>query len=211
MPHRMWRYSSPAWTGRRVLRDVAPSLRRRSITTRIRRAFRAARCSGAGCPPVTIPGIGSQALGTPLMASTGGSLEWPRLGLAAQYYLKRPPWVAPPPLAPRPFEAASQAMAQLGRGVPDGAALLRFSRRSTAGHEPGGPAARSVGATTCLNRIRAMGAGTRCQGAGHHARRLAPWRRPPHARSPAARAAVRAVAAPKATAERGPFRKIVRR
>src|SRR6266480_2501846 len=63
-------YSRPAWTtASGVLNGRGSMASRMSITTAHRARFSAARCSGAGCPPVTIPGIGSQALGTPAMAS----------------------------------------------------------------------------------------------------------------------------------------------
>src|SRR2546427_312846 len=69
-PTGMLTYSSPAWsTASGVLNGRGSMASRMSITTSHPARFSAARCSGAGCPPVTIPGIGSQALGTPLMAS----------------------------------------------------------------------------------------------------------------------------------------------
>src|SRR5947199_132896 len=67
----MLRYSSPAATTASGVRNGRGSIgSRMSITTAQPARFRAARCSGAGCPPVTTPGIGSQALGTPAMASS---------------------------------------------------------------------------------------------------------------------------------------------
>src|SRR3989442_9076276 len=204
-PTGTWRYSSPAWTtASGVLKGRGSIASRRSITTAHPARFSAARCSGAGCPPVTIPWIGSQALGTPLMASS----RW-LIGVAAAsfgrsiYSQADRHGVAPPSLAPRPFEAASQAMAQLGRGVPDGAALPALSRGGRPhGHDPGGRQRGRLELPYLPEPHPCDGAGARCQGAGHHARRLAPWRRPPHARSPAARAAVRAVAARSDAAER---------
>src|SRR5882762_6603268 len=69
-PTGMWRYSSPAWTtASGVLNGRGSMASRMSITTAQPARFSAARCSAAGCPPVTIPWIGSQALGTPAMAS----------------------------------------------------------------------------------------------------------------------------------------------
>src|SRR6266568_3971149 len=69
-PTGMLTYSSPAWTtASGVLNGRGSIASRMSITTAHPARFSAARCSGAGCPPVTIPGIGSQALGTPAMAS----------------------------------------------------------------------------------------------------------------------------------------------
>src|SRR6184192_2723096 len=69
-PIGMLRYSSPAATTASGVRNGRGSIASRmSITTAQPARFRAARCSDAGCPPVTIPGIGSQALGTPAMAS----------------------------------------------------------------------------------------------------------------------------------------------
>src|SRR5881398_2584194 len=69
-PTGMLRYSRPAWTtASGVLNGRGSIASRRSITTAHPARFSAARCSGAGCPPVTIPGIGSQALGMPVMAS----------------------------------------------------------------------------------------------------------------------------------------------
>src|SRR5256885_4796756 len=67
----MWRYSSPAWTrASGVLKGRGSIASRRSSTTAHPARFRAVRCSGAGWPPVTIPRIGSQAFGTPAMASS---------------------------------------------------------------------------------------------------------------------------------------------
>src|SRR5205809_1117012 len=69
-PTGMLRYSRPAWTtAAGVLNGRGSMASRMSITTSHPARFSAARCSDAGCPPVTIPGIGSQALGTPAMAS----------------------------------------------------------------------------------------------------------------------------------------------
>src|SRR5256886_8885090 len=69
-PTGMFRYWRPAWTrASGVLNGRGSIASRRAITAAHPARFGAARCSGAGCPPVTIPGIGSQALGTPLMAS----------------------------------------------------------------------------------------------------------------------------------------------
>src|SRR5256712_11556155 len=66
----MLTYSRPAWsTASGVLNGRGSMASRMSITTAHPARFSAARCSDAGCPPVTIPGIGSQALGTPAMAS----------------------------------------------------------------------------------------------------------------------------------------------
>src|SRR5712691_8344312 len=63
-PTGMWRYSSPAWsTVSGVLNGRGSMASRMSISTAHPARFSAARCSEAGCPPVTIPGIGSQALG----------------------------------------------------------------------------------------------------------------------------------------------------
>src|SRR5712691_10423376 len=68
-PIGMLTYSRPAWTtASGVLNGRGSMASRMSITTAHRARFSAARCSGAGCPPVTIPGIGSQASGTPAMA-----------------------------------------------------------------------------------------------------------------------------------------------
>src|SRR5437867_1949327 len=70
-PIGMLRYSSPAATTASGVRNGRGSIgSRMSITTAQPARFRAARCSGAGWPPVTTPGIGSQALGTPAMASS---------------------------------------------------------------------------------------------------------------------------------------------
>src|SRR5216110_1414556 len=195
-PTGTWRYSSPAWTtASGVLKGRGSIASRRSITTVHPARFSAARCSGAGCPPVTIPWIGSQALGMPAMASS----KWLN-GVAAAsigrsiYSQADRHGVAPPSVAPRPFEAASQAVAQLGRGVPDGAALPALPR----GGRPRG----RVELPYLPEPHPCDGARARCQGAGHHARRLAAWRCPPHAGSPTARAAVRAVAAGSDAAER---------
>src|SRR2546426_424192 len=69
-PIGMLTYSRPAWsTASGVLNGRGSMASRMSITTAHPARFSAARCSDAGCPPVTIPGIGSQALGTPAMAS----------------------------------------------------------------------------------------------------------------------------------------------
>src|SRR6266571_3951450 len=127
-PIGMLRYSSPA-----------------AITAAQPARFSAARCSSAGCPPVTTPGIGSEALGTPAMASS----SWLIGRTAASFPHTIYPHVArhgvaSPSLAARPLEAAPQAVAQLGRCVPHGAALPAVSRRrgSHRNHPGGGPRGR---------------------------------------------------------------------
>src|SRR2546429_1929158 len=181
-PTGMLRYSRPAWTGASgVLKGRGSIASRRSITTAHPARFSAARCSGAGCPPVTIPWIGSQAFGTPLMASS----RW-LIGVAAAsfgrsiYSQADRHGVAPPSLAPRPFEAPSQTMAQLGRGVPDGAALPALPRGGRpAGHPPGRPPRGRLELPYLPEPHPCDGARARRQGAGHHARRLAARRGPP--------------------------------
>src|SRR5260370_40184136 len=138
-PTGMLLYSSPAWTTPSGVRNGCGSIdSRRAITTLQPARFRAARCSGLGCPPVTIPAIGSAALGTPAMASS----SWPiaidegaraahnqaHSHASARFAPPLPLLLPPPRVARSPFEAAAEAVAQLGRGVPDGPALSRFPR-----------------------------------------------------------------------------------
>src|SRR5256886_2143593 len=142
-PIGMLRYSSPAATTASGVRNGRGSIgSRTSITTAQPARFSAARCSGVGCPPVTTPGIGSQALGTPAIASS----RWLIGRAAASFPRTIYPHVArygavPPSLAARPLEATPQAVAQLGRRVPHGAALPAVSRRprSHRNHPGGGP------------------------------------------------------------------------
>src|SRR3989441_1752465 len=204
-PTGTWRYSSPAWTtASGVLKGRGSIASRRSITTVHPARFSAARCSGAGCPPVTIPWIGSQALGMPAMASSRWLIGVAAASIGRSIYSQADRHgVAPPSVAPRPLEAASQAVAQLGRGVPDGAALPALPRGGRPhGHDPGGRPRGRLELPYLPEPHPRDGARARCEGAGHHARRLAAWRRPPHAGSPTARAAVRAVAAGSEAAER---------
>src|SRR5947199_6528938 len=144
-PTGMLRYSRPASTTTSgVLNGRGSMASRMSITTAHPARFSAAKCSGAGCPPVTIPGIGSQALGTPAMASRSWLIGIAAASLGHSIYLKHRHGVAPPSLAPRPSEAAAQAVAQLGRCVPHGAALFAFPRCSEleAHHARGRPQCR---------------------------------------------------------------------
>src|SRR5260221_9787683 len=175
---------------------------RMSITTSHPAPFSAARCSGAGCPPVTIPWIGSHALGTPAMASSSWLIGMAAASLGRSIYLKHGHGVAPPSLAPRPFEAAAQTVAQLGRSVSHGAALPALPRRGgSQGHHPRGGPRGGVELSHLPQSHPRDGARARRQGAGHHARWLAPRPRPPAARSAPARATGRALAAPSASAE----------
>src|SRR5437867_12410457 len=108
-PTGMLRYSRPAsTTASGVLNGRGSIASRRSITTAHPARFSAARCSGAGWPPVTIEGIGSQALGTPAMASR----RW-LIGIVAPSLPRSPsprpprhpappPSLAPPPPPPAP-------------------------------------------------------------------------------------------------------------
>jgi len=151
----MWRYSSPADEGVGGLEGTWSIASRRSITTAHRRA------SGRPDAPARVaPRSRSRGSARRRWGHRDGvsrcSLEWPRLGLAAQYYLKPTAWRRPAALAPRPFEAASQAMAQLGRGVLMGPRYCASSRRSTARARPGGRQRGRLSYPTCLNRIRAM-------------------------------------------------------
>src|SRR2546428_10343690 len=203
-PTGMWRYSSPAWTtASGVLKGRGSIASRRSITTVHPARFSAARCSGAGCPPVTIPWIGSQALGMPAMASSRWLIGVAAASIGRSIYSQADRHgVAPPSVAPRPLEAASQAVAQFGRGVPDGAALPALPRGGRPhGHDPGGRSRGRVELPYLPEPHPCDGARARCQGACHHARRLAPRRPPPHRRIPTAPAAVRAVAAGSDAAE----------
>src|SRR5216683_3333921 len=203
-PIGMLTYSRPAWTtASGVLNGRGSMASRMSITTSHPAPFSAARCSGAGCPPVTIPWIGSHALGTPAMASSSWLIGMAAASLGRSIYLKHRHGVAPPSLAPRPFEAAAQAVAQLGRSVSHGAALPALPRRSgSQGYHPrGGPRGR-VELSHLPEPHPRDGACTRRQSAGHDARRLAPRRRPPDGGSPPVGEAVPAVAAGSAAAER---------
>src|SRR6185312_8942428 len=196
-PIGMVRYSSPAWTtASGVLNGRGSMASRMSSTTSHPARFSAARCSAAGCPPVTIPWIGSQALGTPARASRSWLIRIGAARFGRSIYLNHRYGVAPPFLAPRPFEAAAQAVAQLGWGVSHGAALPALPRRGRPqGHDPRGRPRSRVELSYLPQPHPRDGARARRQGAGHHARRLAPRRRPPYPRSPAAGEAVRAVAA----------------
>src|SRR3989442_4054792 len=176
---------------------------RMSITTSHPAPFSAARCSGAGCPPVTIPWIGSHALGTPAMASSSWLIGMAAASLGRSIYLKHGHGVAPPSLALGPFEAAAQAVAELGRSVSHGAALRALPRRSgSEGHHPrGGPRGR-VELSHLPEPHPRDGACTRRQSAGHDTRRLAPRRCPPDGGSPPVGEAVPAGAAGNGAAER---------
>src|SRR3989442_9961550 len=94
---------------------------RRSSTTSHPARCRAARCSTLGWPPVTIPGRGSHALGTPAMASsswlirTSGATLRRNVARSREHGFLAYPVVAQ---APRP---ASKAVGELGRRVLDGA------------------------------------------------------------------------------------------
>src|SRR6266516_2376175 len=86
-PIGMLTYSRPAWTtASGVLKGRGSMASRMSITTSHPARFSAARCSDAGCPPVTIPGIGSQAWGTPAMAARRW-LDWDGAFLMGPRYL----------------------------------------------------------------------------------------------------------------------------
>src|SRR2546428_413449 len=88
-PTGMLRYSSPAWTtASGALNGRGSIASRMSITTSHPARFSAARCSGAGCPPVTIPWIGSQALGTPAMASRSWLIGMAAASFGRSIYLK---------------------------------------------------------------------------------------------------------------------------
>src|SRR5690348_7700054 len=209
----MCRYSSPACTtasGRLNGSGSIPS--RMSITTLHPAPFSVARCSRVGCPPVTIPGIGSEALGTPamawrswLMGNTVASFRSTNLAHADRYGSVSPPPPPPPPrhVPTRPSGTAPQALAQLGRGVPHGAALSTVPRRGRPpGHHPGCRWRGGVELSDLPQSHPRDGARPRRQGAGHD-----PWRREPrgiptHAGGPPARAAVREVAARSVAPER---------
>src|SRR5256714_7032066 len=158
-PIGMLLYSSPATTTASGVRKGRGSIASRmSITTAQPARFSAARCSSAGCPPVTIPGIGSQALGRPAMASS----SW-LMGRAAASF-------------PRTIYLMSPAKAPSRRGSLrlhlkphhklwlnwDGAFLMgpRYLRFLDAVDRTGTirAAGREVGWSyrTCLNRIREM-------------------------------------------------------
>src|SRR2546430_2914507 len=197
-PIGMLTYSRPAWsTASGVLNGRGSIASRMSITTAHPARFSAARCSDAGCPPVTIPWIGSQGLGTPAM----GSRSW-LIGIGAAsfrgtiYFNADRYGFAPPSLAPRPSEAASQAVAQLGWGVPHGTALSAFPRRGgPRRHDPRGRPRGRLELSHLPEPYPRDGAGARRQGAGHQARGLASRRRQAHPGSPPAGETVRAVAA----------------
>src|SRR5256885_3826614 len=90
-PIGMLRYSSPAATTASGVRNGRGSIASRmSITTAQPARFSAARCSDAGCPPVTIPGIGSQALGTPAMASSNWLMDKAAASFPRTIYLLSP-------------------------------------------------------------------------------------------------------------------------
>src|SRR6266516_5266916 len=167
-PIGMLRYSSPAATTASGVRNGRGSIgSRMSITTAQPARFSAARCSSAGCPPVTTPGMGSEALGTPAMASS----SWLIGRTAASFPHTIYPHVArhdvaSPSLAARPLEAAPQAVAQLGRCVPHGAALPTVSRcRGSHRNHPGGGPRGRVELPYLPEPHPGNGAGARRQGA----------------------------------------------
>src|SRR2546426_5400800 len=147
-PIGMLTYSRPAWTrASGVLNGRGSIASRRSITTSHPARFSAARCSDAGCPPVTIPWIGSQALGTPAMASRSWLIGIAAASFRGTIYLNADRYgFAPPPLAARSPEAAPQAVARLGRGISHGAALPALPRRRRSRRDdPCGGAGRRLG------------------------------------------------------------------
>src|SRR2546427_10920282 len=158
--------------------------------------FRAARWASVGWPPVTTPGIGSQALATPAAAASNGLMGIARASLrqnvahSLHYAFLSRALAAP---APRP---PPEAVAQLGWGVPDGAALSPLSRRGRSHrHDPGSGAGGGLELPHLSEPYPPDGARARRQGAGDHAWGLEPGRRPAHARGPPAAPAVRGVAA----------------
>src|SRR5713226_3397762 len=203
----MLRYSSPAPTTASGVRNGCGSIgSRMSITTLQPARFRAVRCSGPGWPPVTIPGIGSQAFATPAMASSswliaiddGSRAPHNQAHSHASAFCAPPlPRFLPPPgVALSPLEAAPEAVAQLGRGVPDGPALSRLPRRRGPHRDDsrGGPG-RGVELPHLPEPHPPDGAGARGQGPGHRARRLARWRCAAHGRGAPPGEGVRPMAA----------------
>src|SRR6266849_940837 len=196
-PIGMLTYSRPAWTtASGVLNGRGSMASRMSITTSHPARFSPARCSDAGCPPVTIPWIGSQALATPAMASRGWLIGIAAASFGGTIYLNADQYgFAPPSFAPRPSEAASQALAQLGWGVPHGTPLSAFPRRGRPRrHNPRGRPRGRLELSHLPEPHPRDGARARRQGAGHHAWGLASRRRQAHPGSPPVGKAVRAVA-----------------
>src|SRR2546426_256242 len=169
-PTGMLTYSSPAWsTASGVLNGRGSMASRMSITTSHPARFSAARCSGAGCPPVTIPGIGSQALGTPLMASR----SW-LMGIAGASF-PRSIYLVPPGMAStrRPSLRAhlkphhklwldwGGAFLMAARYLHFLDAVDRVGTIRAAGREVG------WSYRTCLNRIRGVERGARGKGLAH--------------------------------------------
>src|SRR5438309_3895784 len=116
----MLMYSRPAAATAAAARNGWGSIgsRMSRITSHPAR-FRAARWASVGWPPVTTPGIGSHALATPAAASSSWLMGMARASLrenvahSLHYAFLSRALAAP---APRP---PPEAMAQLGRGVPD--------------------------------------------------------------------------------------------
>src|SRR2546428_1404781 len=155
----MLTYSRPAWsTASGVLNGRGSMASRMSITTAHPARFSAARCSDAGCPPAAVPGIGSQGLGTPLMASR----SW-LMGIAGASF-PRSIYLVPPRMAStrRPsLRAHLKPHHKLWLDW-DGAFLMgpRYLHFLDAVDRVGTirAAGREVGWSyrTCLNRIREM-------------------------------------------------------
>src|SRR5512135_385775 len=85
------RYSSPAAAASSGSESGRGSIGSRESSTSSQPAcFRAVRCRAWGCPPVTSPGIGSLALGTPEMASSSSLMRVPEKELGCTNYDRCP-------------------------------------------------------------------------------------------------------------------------
>src|SRR2546422_2887334 len=193
----MLMFSSPAARTASAARNGWGSIgsRMSRITSHPAR-FSAARWASVGWPPVTTPGIGSQALATSAAASSSWLMGMVRASLrqnvahSVHYAFLSRAFAAP---APRP---APEAVAQLGRGVPDGAALSPLPRRGRSHrNDPGGGAGSRLELPHLSQPHSPDGARARRQGAGDHAWGVEPGRRPAHPRGPPPAPAVRALAA----------------
>src|SRR5213080_4322554 len=189
-------YSSPAAATAAARNGWGSIGSRMSRITSHPARFRAARWASVGWPPVTTPGIGSHALATPAAASSSWLMGWPGLAYrqnvahSVRYAFRAVTLAAPPPRPP------PEAVAQLGRCVPDGPALSPLPRRGRSHwDDPGGWAGGGLELPHLPEPHPPDGARARRQGAGDHARGLEPGRRPAHPRGPPAAPAVRALAA----------------